>query len=128
MKKVRRARMSHKRTSPATAMLRSVISAERRHRRRPEDGGRPLPRVQLRLKVMAGVVVVTLVALVAFDVAAVTTMRRYLLGQTDSNLQGALTLTEPRLDALLSGGVRPGRPGGGHATPAQFRPSPGERV
>jgi two-component system, OmpR family, sensor kinase len=102
--------MSHKRTSPATAMLRR------------------LPRVQLRLKVMAGVVVVTLVALVAFDVAAVTTMRRYLLGQTDSNLQGALTLTEPRLDALLSGGVRPGRPGGGHATPAQFRPSPGERV
>ena len=68
-----------------------------------------MPRVQLRLKVMAGVVVVTLVALAAFDVAAVTTMRRYLLGQTDSSLQGALTLTEPRLDSLLSG-IHPGRP------------------
>ena len=44
---------------------------------------------------MAGVVVVTLVALAAFDVGAVTTMRRYLLAQTDNNLQVALTLTLP---------------------------------
>ena len=58
-------------------------------------------RAQLRLKVMAGVVVVTLVALVAFDVGAVTTMRRYLLSQTDSNLKVALTLTIPRLDTIL---------------------------
>ena len=56
---------------------------------------------QLRLKVMAGVVVVTLVALVAFDVGAVAIMRRYLLSQTDSNLKVALTLTIPRLDAIL---------------------------
>ena len=61
-----------------------------------------LLRAQLRLKVMAGVVVVTLLALVAFDVGAVTTMRRYLLTQTDSNLQGALTLTLPRLAAALA--------------------------
>ena len=51
---------------------------------------------------MAGVVVVTLVALVAFDVGAVTTMRRYLLAQTDKNLQVALNLTTPRLTAILS--------------------------
>ena len=51
---------------------------------------------------MAGVVVVTLVALVAFDVAAVATMRRYLLAQTDNNLQVALTLTTPRLNGILS--------------------------
>ena len=63
---------------------------------------RRLLRAQLRLKVMAGVVVVTLLALVAFDVGAVTTMRRYLLTQTDSNLQGALTLTLPRLAAALA--------------------------
>ena len=63
---------------------------------------RRLLRAQLRLKVMAGVVVVTLLALVAFDVGAVTTMRRYLLTQTDSNLQGALTLTLPRLAATLA--------------------------
>jgi hypothetical protein len=50
---------------------------------------------------MAGVVVVTLAALVAFDVAAVATMRRYLLGQTDDNLRVALTLTAPKLGAAL---------------------------
>jgi two-component system, OmpR family, sensor kinase len=59
-------------------------------------------RAQLRLKVMAGVVVVTLVALAAFDAAAVTTMRRYLLGQTDKNLQVALNLTRPQLPFLLA--------------------------
>ncbi len=64
---------------------------------------RRLLRVQLRLKVMAGVLAVTLVALVAFDVAAVTTVRRNLLNQTDNNLQVALTLTLPRLAALLPG-------------------------
>ena len=67
--------------------------------------GTPLKRLlraQLRLKVMAGVVVVTLVALVAFDVGAVTTMRRYLLTQTDGNLHGALTLALPRLAATLA--------------------------
>ncbi len=63
---------------------------------------RRLLRAQLRLRVMAGVVVVTLLALVAFDVGAVATMRRYLLTQTDSNLQGALTLTLPRLAATLA--------------------------
>jgi two-component system, OmpR family, sensor kinase len=74
-------------------------------------------RVQLRLKVMAGVVVVTLVALVAFDVGVVTTMRRYLLGQTDGNLQVALDWTAPRLDSLLCPG-----PGCGRHTPTQIPP------
>jgi two-component system, OmpR family, sensor kinase len=65
----------------------------------------------LRLKVMAGVVVVTLVALAAFDVGVVTTMRRYLLTQTDNNLHLALTLTEPRLQSLLpEGTVAAGKP------------------
>jgi len=53
---------------------------------------------------MAGVVAVTLVALAAFDAGAVTTMRRYLLNQTDSNLKVALTLTIPRLPAILPPG------------------------
>jgi two-component system, OmpR family, sensor kinase len=60
---------------------------------------------RLRLKVMAGVVAVTLVALAAFDVAAVTTMRRYLLTQTDNNLHLALTQTDARLHSLLPEGV-----------------------
>jgi len=69
--------------------------------RRPRALLRRLLRAQLRLKVMAGVVAVTLVALVAFDVAAVTTMRRYLLRQTDTNLQVALNMTAPRLASVL---------------------------
>ena len=78
------------------------------HRRgfRPRTLIRRLLRAQLRLKVMAGVVVVTLVALVAFDIGAVTTMRRYLLAQTDNNLQAALTLTLPRLTAILGAVLR----------------------
>ncbi len=71
---------------------------------------RRLLRAQLRLKVMAGVVVVTLVALVAFDVAAVATMRRYLLTQTDGNLKVALTLTTPRLSGILAARTRAGPP------------------
>jgi two-component system OmpR family sensor kinase len=70
--------------------------------RHPKALLRRLWRAQLRLKVMAGVVVVTLVALVAFDVAAVSVMRRNLLGQTDANLQVALTLTKPMLARILA--------------------------
>src|ERR1035438_5063777 len=104
--KARRVRMRHRRASGARALLRRLL------------------RAQLRLKVMAGVVVVTLVALVAFDIGAVTTMRRYLLAQTDNNLQVALTLTTPRLNAILSGTTLPGRPGGPHAAPVQFQAPP----
>ena len=84
----------------------------------PEALLRRLLRAQLRLKVMAGVVVVTLLALVAFDVGAVATMRRYLLTQTDSNLQGALTLTLPRLAATLAATAQAAR-GNSHPVPAQ---------
>jgi two-component system OmpR family sensor kinase len=88
--------------------------------RRPDALLRRLLRAQLRLKVMAGVVAVTLIALVAFDVAAVATMRRYLLGQTDSNLRAALALTVPRLARMLQGPaggavVGPGTGAGGQA-------------
>src|SRR5690242_14866246 len=84
-------------------------------------------RAQLRLKVMAGVVVVTLVALVAFDVGAVATMRRYLLSQTDSNLKVALTLTIPRLNEILPAGAaaravnRPGAAPGPYGQPKPAR-------
>jgi len=85
---------------------------------------RRLLRVQLRLKVLAGVVVVTLVALAAFDVGAVTTMRRYLLAQTDGNLQVALDSTAPRLDSLLCPGPGCGRSRRTQLPPAQFRHPP----
>jgi two-component system, OmpR family, sensor kinase len=52
-------------------------------------------RPQLRTRVLAGVLLITVVALVAFDVAAVTALRRYLLSQTDSRLQTVLSLYPP---------------------------------
>jgi two-component system OmpR family sensor kinase len=74
---------------------------------------------------MAGVVLVTLVALVAFDVGAVTTMRRYLLNQTDTNLKVALTLTIPRLDTILPAAAGAVRAVNRKGTPGQFaRPTP----
>jgi two-component system OmpR family sensor kinase len=60
-----------------------------------------LSHAHLRLKVMAGVVLVTLVALAAFDIGAVSIMRRDLLSQTDSNLQGALAAIAPMLPTIL---------------------------
>jgi len=92
--------MSHKRTSRSRTLLRRLL------------------RAQLRLKVMAGVVVVTLVALVAFDVSAVTIMRRYLLVQTDDSLRVAMTLTAPRLNAMLY--ARAHDPGT-HQVPSEVR-------
>jgi two-component system, OmpR family, sensor kinase len=89
-----------------------------------------LLQAQLRVKVMAGVVVVTLVALVAFDIGAVATMRRYLLTQTDNNLRGALTLTRPRLAGMLAAGTGTPGPQGLKPTRAQFSagPGPGHQV
>jgi two-component system, OmpR family, sensor kinase len=49
-------------------------------------------RPTLRTRVLAGVLAVTLLALVAFDVAAVTALRGYLLGRTDQQLRGVLGL------------------------------------
>ena len=108
--------MNHRRTSPARVLAERLMGT------------------QLRLKVMAGAVAVTLVALIAFDVGAVATVRRYLLTQTDSNLQVALTLTMPRLTAFLAADAPAGPAAGEDSTPcprewpgrpkAEFWPSP----
>jgi two-component system OmpR family sensor kinase len=50
---------------------------------------------QLRTRVLAGVLAVTVTALVAFDFAAVGALRRYLLGHTDAQLQSVLRLYRP---------------------------------
>ena len=97
---------------------------------------RALRRAQLRTRVLAGVLAITVLALVAFDFAAVGALRRYLLGHTDGQLQSVLGLYRPmtitraptnwyaRNHAVIAGSQRmvpPGlRPVGG--TP---RPSPG---
>jgi two-component system, OmpR family, sensor kinase len=54
-----------------------------------------LRRAQLRTRVLAGVLSITLIALAAFDIAAVTALRGYLLSQTDSQLQNVLRLYRP---------------------------------
>ncbi len=62
---------------------------------------RPNGRRKLRTKVVAGVVAITLAVLAVFDFAAVTALKKYLMGQTDVSLKSALTVTKPRLDQLL---------------------------
>jgi two-component system OmpR family sensor kinase len=76
-----------------------------------------LRRASLRLKVMSGVVAVTLIALAVFDLAALATMRRDLLAQTDSSLQLALTLTPPQVNSLLSSGILTRRHNGPRPAP-----------
>jgi two-component system, OmpR family, sensor kinase len=51
-----------------------------------------LRRAPLRTRVLAGVLAVTLIALVGFDIAAVTALRGYLIGKTDSQLRQVLSV------------------------------------
>jgi two-component system OmpR family sensor kinase len=52
-------------------------------------------RAPLRARVLAGVLAVMLIALVVFDLAAVTGLRRYLYSQTDSSLKEVIGLYQP---------------------------------
>ncbi len=52
---------------------------------------RRLARAKLRTRVLLGVLAVTLMSLACFDVAAVTGFRGYLIGETESQLQGAIS-------------------------------------
>jgi two-component system OmpR family sensor kinase len=52
---------------------------------------------------MAGVVIVTLLAIAAFDIGVVAIIRRSLLGQTDQNLQVTLGMTRVQLPSLVPG-------------------------
>ena len=74
---------------PAAAAARPA--AGRRRLLRPSWLRRP----QLRTRVLAGVVAVTLLALAVFDVAAAGALRTYLLGHTDARLQTVLSLYRP---------------------------------
>jgi two-component system, OmpR family, sensor kinase len=60
-------------------------------------------RAQLRTRVLAGVLAVTVIALVAFDFAAVGALRRYLLGHTDAQLATVLGLYRPMTIELAPG-------------------------
>ena len=63
-------------------------------------------RALLRTRVLIGVLLVTLVALAAFDVAAVTALRTYLIGQTDSQLQNLIGLYRLASSLTQSVGAR----------------------
>jgi two-component system, OmpR family, sensor kinase len=52
-------------------------------------------RAQLSTRVMAGVLLITLTALAAFDIAAVTAVRKYLVSQTGTQLTSVLSLYRP---------------------------------
>ncbi|HEY3866798.1 MAG TPA: HAMP domain-containing sensor histidine kinase [Actinocrinis sp.] len=77
-------------------------TAIKQQRPRPRRRLRRLLRPQLRTRVLAGVVSIALIALAAFDFAAVTALRQYLLDKTDSSLETVLALTRPRLETLLN--------------------------
>jgi hypothetical protein len=69
-------------------------------------------------------VIVMLLAIAAFDIGAVATMRRYLLEQTDQNLQVTLAIPRRRYPGALAAGFRP-RPGdrrGDRRRPRRRRP------
>jgi two-component system, OmpR family, sensor kinase len=58
-------------------------------------------RLQLRTRVLAGVLAVTVVVFVAFDAVAVAELRRYLVNRVDNTLQTVLALSSPHLDRLF---------------------------
>jgi two-component system, OmpR family, sensor kinase len=72
-------------------------------RRYMHQAATPIRSAPLRLRTMAAVVAVTLAALTAFDIGAVTTMRHYLYGQTDETLQTALDATRLKIPSLIPG-------------------------
>src|SRR5215472_11849870 len=87
----------------------------------------PLARPRtLRARVLAGVLIVTLVALAGFDLAAVSALRWYLVGQTDGQLRNVLGLYRagPWLVPVPGAGVhfsvaRPARVGAINARPRE---------
>ena len=82
-------------------------------------------RAQLRTRVLAGVLAVTVIALVAFDFAAVGALRRYLLGHTDTQLQSVLGLYRPMRITLPGNWVaRPRTAGSERTPPANMRRPP----
>jgi two-component system OmpR family sensor kinase len=85
---------------PSRARWRAILTLQRPRR------------AQLRTRVLAGVLAVTVIALVAFDFAAVSALRRYLVGHADAQLQSVLGLYRPKIEAPAGWTVK-GQPSGG---------------
>jgi len=71
--------------------------AEPKHSTEPRHsaGQRRPRRAKLRTRVLAGVLLITMTALVAFDISAVSALRRYLLSHTGAQLTSVLRLYRP---------------------------------
>jgi two-component system, OmpR family, sensor kinase len=65
--------------------------------------------IRLRTQVLAGVLSITLLALAAFDIAAISALHRYLVGRTDSNLRATLTTIQPQLELMVAAASAGGR-------------------
>jgi two-component system, OmpR family, sensor kinase len=89
--------------------------------RAPRGSGRPR-RAQLRIQVLAGVVLVTVVALAAFDFVAVTALHSYLVNQAGGQLQSVQSQYRAQTVTL------PGRPLPGQVRPAGGRVPPGAQL
>jgi two-component system, OmpR family, sensor kinase len=82
-------------------------------------------RALLRTRVLVGVLLVTLIALAAFAFAALTALRTYLIGQTDSQLENVLLLYRQVgffERQLPSAGARPRTPAQQHGAHAPVSP------
>jgi hypothetical protein len=58
-------------------------------------------RPKLRIQVLAGVLAITLAALAAFDVIAITALHRYLVHQSGQRLQAALKVAQPKINVII---------------------------
>ena len=58
-------------------------------------------RPKLRIQVLAGVLAITLFALAAFDVIAISALHGYLVRQSGQRLQAALTVAQPKANVII---------------------------
>ena len=57
---------------------------------------------RLRTRVLAGVLAITVISFVAFDVGAIVQLRHYLLGRTDTSLETAVAVSKPHVDRFVA--------------------------
>ncbi len=67
---------------------------------------RRVSRGRLRARVLAGVMAVTVISFVAFDIGATVQLRHYLLGRTDASLRTAVAVSTPHTDRLVAQATR----------------------
>jgi two-component system OmpR family sensor kinase len=59
-------------------------------------------RTRLRTRVLAGVLAITVISFVAFDIGAIVQLRHYLVGRTDTALQTAVAVSKPHIGRFVT--------------------------